>query len=143
MIHLPVTLATASILGIFYLVLSAAVSGERNRSKTGLGTGPEPNVALGAEHKAPPLFVAVRRHGNFAEYVPLSLILIMLLELNGVPRPWLLGLAGALVLARLMQAAGMGMAAPNLPRAGGSTIQWLMILTASVYGLALTVMHWS
>src|SRR5215469_10644150 len=122
MTPIPVTLATASILGIFFVVLSAAVSNERGRSKIGLGTGAEMSAALGAEDKASRLLVAVRRHGSFAEYVPISLLLIMLLELSGVPRAWLVGLAGSLVLARLMIVAGMGRAAPNVLRAGGSTI---------------------
>lgn len=137
MLSLPVTLTTACILGIFYVTLSAAVSAERNRSKIGLGAGAEISVALGAEHHAPRLFIAVRRHGHFAEYVPLSILLIMLLEIEGAGRLWLYGLASALVLARLMVAFGMGRAAPNIFRAGGNVIQWTMILVASVYGLAV------
>lgn len=139
MFQLPVTLATASVLGIFYVVLSAAVSGERGRSKIGLGTGGEMSAALGSEHKASRLLIAVRRHGHFSEYVPLSLILLLLLELRGASRPWLLGLAGALVLARLMITAGLGRAAPNVLRAGGNAIQYAMIAAASIYGLVLAI----
>jgi uncharacterized membrane protein YecN with MAPEG domain len=141
MIDLPVSLATTCILGILYVVLSASVSVERNRSKIGFGTGAEASAALGAEHKAPRLLIAVRRHGHFAEYVPISLILIFLLELSGANRNWLYGLAGALILARLMIAFGMGRAAPNLFRAGGNTVQWAMIIVASVYGLVLLISH--
>ncbi len=134
---LPITLCTASLLGILYVLLSIAVSGERGRSKIGLGTGTEGSVALGDEHNASRLFVAVRRHGHFAEYVPLSLILMMLLELGSANRLMLMGLAAALILARIMIVFGLGRAAPNVLRAGGSTIQYLMILVASVYGLVL------
>jgi len=134
---LPITLCTASILGILYVLLSIAVSGERSRSKIGLGTGTEGSVALGEEHNASRLFVAVRRHGHFAEYVPLSLILMMLLELGHARRMILIGLGVALVLARIMIVFGLGRAAPNVLRAGGSTIQYLMILVASVYGRVL------
>ncbi len=137
MISLPVTLTTACVLGIFYVALSAAVSAERNRSKIGLGSGTEISVALGTEHQAPRLLIAVRRHGHFAEYVPISILLIMLLEIEGAGRLWLCGLASALVLARLMIAFGMGRAAPNVFRASGSVIQWTMIVAASVYGLAI------
>jgi hypothetical protein len=49
----------------------------------------------------------------------------------------LIGLAAALILARIMIVFGLGRAAPNVLRAGGSTIQYLMILVASVYGLVL------
>ena len=139
MIAIPITLATASILAILYVVLSAAVSAERNRSKVGFGTGAETSVALGAEHKAPRLLVAVRRHGHFAEYVPISILLLLVLELSGANRNWLLGLAAALVLSRVMIAFGMGRAAPNLLRAGGNTINWAMILAGAIYGLVLVV----
>jgi uncharacterized membrane protein YecN with MAPEG domain len=139
MLDIPVTLATASILGVLYVVLSLAVSLERNRSKVGLGTGAEASVVLGTEHQATPLIVAVRRHGNFQEYVPISILLLLLLELSGADRDWLYGLAGALILSRLMIAFGMGRAAPNPFRAGGITINWVMIMAASIYGLVLVV----
>lgn len=142
MIFLPVTLATASVLGILYVLLSIAVSGERGRSKIGLGTGAEASSALGKEHEAPRLLIAVRRHGHFAEYVPLSLILLMLLELANTNRDVLLGLAGTLVLARLMITAGMGRPAPNFLRAGGNVIQVLMILTACGFGLFAVAANW-
>jgi uncharacterized membrane protein YecN with MAPEG domain len=141
LLDLPVTLVTTCVLGIFYVALSAAVSAERGRSKVGFGTGTDAHVALGAEHKAPRLLVAVRRHGHFAEYVPISILLIMLLEIRQANPMWLYALAGALVLARLMIAFGMGRAAPNVFRAGGNVVQWLMIVAASGYGLALVFMR--
>jgi len=135
MIVLPVTLATSAILALLYVLLSIAVSGERRRSNIGLGTGAEASAALGKEHEAPRLLIAVRRHAHFAEYVPLSLILLMLLEMANTGRFVLIGLAGALVVARLMITAGIGRAAPNVLRAGGNLVQLLMILVASVYAL--------
>jgi uncharacterized membrane protein YecN with MAPEG domain len=135
MIVLPVTLATAAVLGIVYVLLSVAVSGQRGKAKIGLGTGAEATAALGQEHTAPKLLIAVRRHGHFAEYVPLSLILLMLLELANTNRDVLIGLAAALVLSRLMITAGMGRAAPNLLRAGGNVVQLVMILGACVFAL--------
>lgn len=131
----PVTLLTASVLGIVFVILSAMVSRERGRSRVGLGAGAETSVALGAEHEAPRLLIAMRRQGNFAEYVPISLLLLLLLELNGAPQWRLLVLAAVLVLARLMFTFGLGRAAPNLFRAGGSALQYLMIASASIWGL--------
>lgn len=142
MIVLPVTLATAAVLGIVYVLLSVAVSGQRGKTKIGLGTGADATAALGQEHTAPKLLIAVRRHGHFAEYVPLSLILLMLLELANTNRDVLIGLAVALVLSRLMITAGMGRAAPNLLRAGGNVIQLLMILTACGFGLFAVAANW-
>jgi uncharacterized membrane protein YecN with MAPEG domain len=141
LIDLPVTLVTACVLGIFYVGLSVAVSGERGRSKIGLGSGMEASVALGAEHQAPRLLVAVRRHGHFAEYVPLSILLIMLLEIEGASRLWLCVLAALLVVSRAMIAFGMGRSAPNVFRAGGNVVQLGMIVAASLWGLVLAFTH--
>ena len=133
----PVTLATAAVLAIAFVLLSIAVSGERGKSKVGLGAGIETSVALGAERHASPLLIAIRRHGHFAEYVPLSLILMMLLEANHAGRTELVALAGTLVLSRAMIAAGLGRSAPNVLRAGGNVLQLLMILAAAVYGFII------
>jgi hypothetical protein len=141
LIDLPVTLVTTCVLGIFYVGLSAAVSAERGRSKVGFGSGAEVSVALGAEHRAPRLLVAVRRHGHFAEYVPLSILLILLLEIAGASRLKLGALAALLVASRAMIAFGMGRAAPNVFRAGGNVAQWVMIVVASVWGLVLVFTH--
>jgi hypothetical protein len=135
MILLPVTLVTASVLGIIYVLLSVMVSGERNRAKVGLGTGTDPSVPLGEEHNASRLLVAVRRHGHFAEYVPFSLILMGLLEMAGSTRALLLSLGIGLVVARLMISFGLGRAAPNVWRAGGNVIQLAFILVACSVGL--------
>ena len=132
---LPVTLTTAALLSVLYVFLSIAVSGERGRSKIGLGTGAEASAVLGQEHTAPKLLIAVRRHGHFAEYVPISLILMALLEMAGTGRDVLIGLAAALVIARLMIVFGMGRPAPNVLRAGGNVIQLLTILAAAGLGM--------
>ena len=134
---LPITLVATAVLALLYVWLSVRVTIARSRSKIGLGSGAETSAALGQEHTASPLLVAVRSHGNFAEYVPISLILLALLELTGADRRFLVGLASALVVARLMIAFGMGRAAPNPFRAGGSLLQWTVIVVASAYGLWL------
>jgi len=49
----------------------------------------------------------MRRHANFAEWVPLALILIALLELNGARALGIHLLGAALVAARLVHAFGI------------------------------------
>lgn len=137
MIEFPVTLATACALGIAYAGLSIAVGRQRGQANLSLGLGPDVGVAIGEEYKASPLLVAIRRHGQFAEYVPISILLLLLLELDHANAMAVLGLAGALVLSRLCMALGLGRTAPNPLRTAGNLLQWGMILTASVYGLAL------
>ena len=80
------------------------------------------SVAIGEEYKAPPLLVAIRRHGQFAEYVPISILLLLLLELNHANAVALAGLAGVLVLSRLCMALGLGRTTPNPLRTAGNLL---------------------
>jgi uncharacterized membrane protein YecN with MAPEG domain len=138
---LPISLITAGFLALVFVALSLNVSRLRGKTKVGLGSGVDASVALGAEHSASPLLIAIRSHANFAEYVPISLILLGLLEFSGADQRMMIGLSAALVLSRLMIPFGMGRPAPNLLRAGGMTIQWLMISVAAVYGVWLVLLR--
>ena len=60
----------SGLLGLLYLVLAGWVVRHRYRAKVGIGDGGDPALAR-----------AVRVHGNFAEYVPLTLVLLLLLVL--------------------------------------------------------------
>ena len=126
----PITLATSGLLGLIYLSLTVAVVRQRFKTKVMLGDGTD------SAHGAP-LHVAVRAHGNFAEYVPLSLILLGGIEAAGAPRLLILILAAALVLGRLLHPLGMGMKSPNFPRAGGAMLNWAMLLIASITALIM------
>ena len=89
--------------------------------------GPDVSIAIGEEYKAPPLLVAIRRHAQFAEYVPISILLLLLLEVNHANRVALIGLAGVLVLSRFCMALGLGRTTPNPLRTAGNLLQWGMI----------------
>ena len=120
----PVTLATASLLAIAYAFLSVAVGRQRGMANISLGLGPEASVAIGQEHTASSLLVAIRRHAQFAEYVPISIILLLLLELSHTNRIALIVLAAMLVTSRLAMALGLGRSTPNPLRAAGNLLQW-------------------
>lgn len=49
----------------------------------------------------------IRAHGNFSETAPMALLLMLLLELGGVAPAWLVLLGTALLLGRLLHAAGL------------------------------------
>ncbi len=83
---LPVTGLYAALLAGAFLVLSLRAIGARRRYR----------AALGTPHRI--VERAVRTHGNFAEYVPLSLVLLAALELNGLPG-WALHALGLTLLA--------------------------------------------
>jgi|SRR5271166_17786 len=137
MVTLPITLATASVLGLIFVVLSALTIRARVKTNTSLGIGE--SVAMGQEATASPLLIASRTQANFAEYVPLSLILLALLEGWGVNDSFLVAVAVLLVLSRLLHVIGMNRSTPNPFRGGAIILQFLLIASMAVYGLMLAV----
>ena len=85
---MTVTLIYAGALAIWFLVLSIRVIQGR------MGPG---NPSLG-DGGNPMLLRRIRGHANFAEYVPLILVLMGFLELSGLPG-WVLHVLGATLLA--------------------------------------------
>ena len=136
MIFPALTLAATAILALLFLGLCINVSRYRISTRISLGDGSQ-NYALGDEASAPRLFVASRSLANFAEYVPLSLILLLIIEMVGAPRWTVIALAATLVLSRLMHPFGMHLPAPNPLRAGGILLQWLVLLLGAIYALLL------
>ena len=130
---LPVTALTAALLALFFVTLSVRVVLARFKAKTSIGTGDGTSVGTGQEADASPLLVAARVHANFAEYVPFSLILLGLIELQGGSRNMLLGLAAALVIARLAHPLGLGLKSPNMARTLGFALNQIMLLCAAIY----------
>ncbi|GCL66229.1 MAPEG family protein [Pseudaquabacterium pictum] len=57
---------------------------------------------------------AVRVHGHFAEYVPLALLLLLLLELAGMPAALLHGYGLLLLVSRAAHAIGVGRSPEHL-----------------------------
>ena len=91
-----VTLLYAGILGVMSIVLSFGAGSQRVNKDISVGDGGD------AE-----LLVATRRHGNFVEYVPLALILMMLHELNGMSAATMHVFGGVLVVCRIAHALGL------------------------------------
>jgi len=136
MLDLPITLITGSILTLCYVVLTMRVVFARVSNKVSLGTGPgAATIALGENNAPSPLLVPMRAHGNFAEYVPLSLVMMGLVEGHGGNKTMLMALAATLVVARLMHAVGIGMQAPNAMRGGGVVLQMTVLIVLAVAGL--------
>ena len=110
----------AGLLGLLLVVLSARVILMRRQQKISLGHAE--NTAL--ERR-------IRAHGNFAEYAPMALILIGLLELSGFGAAGLHLLGIALVCGRLLHGWAFSFTDGNMVgRVGG------MIITLTVIGLA-------
>ncbi len=92
----PVTSVVAAVLTGLYLKLTFGVIRLRQKHKVSLGDGGREDLGQ-----------AIRAHGNFAEYVPLGLILLGCLELNGAPRLLTTALGFSLVLGRGLHATGI------------------------------------
>src|SRR5688500_9500598 len=88
---MTVTPLYAGVLALLYLVLSYRVVQMRGPGFPSLGDGG--NDAL---------MRRIRGHGNFAEYVPLLVLMLGILELGELPATWLHALGITLVLARVL-----------------------------------------
>jgi len=99
----------AALLAFFYVYLSARTIGVRLKAKISIGDGGDDEMLR-----------AMRMHANFAEYAPITLILLAFLDLQGGPI-WLLHTLGVLfVLARLSHAYGISsVQAPGKFRVAG------------------------
>lgn len=96
MLSTPVTAFYAGLLAVFYLYLSALIILYRRNHKIGLGDGGDRHFTQ-----------LIRSHGNFAEYVPLVLILSLIAEMNEVNAP-ALHISGVCILfGRLIHAYGL------------------------------------
>jgi uncharacterized membrane protein YecN with MAPEG domain len=136
---LPVTTATAGLLGLLHVALGFRVTLTRFATKQSLGTGGADHARLGEEKRASPLLLASRSHANFTENVPIALILLGIAE-HDLGQVWFVfTLALLLLVARVIHPIGMAMAAPNPFRAGGALLTWGMITAASAHALVRTV----
>jgi uncharacterized protein len=128
---LIVTTLIACILAAFFIRLSLGVIRLRRRHKVGLGSG-------GADD----LERAIRAQANFAEYVPIALILMACLEINGAPL-WLIGILGiALVAGRMIHAKGINQPPPHFSnRVIGMKLTITTLIMLVVFNLAWVLMQ--
>jgi len=123
---LLITSIIAALLTIVFIGLSFAVIGLRRKNKVGLGSGGYEDLER-----------AIRAQGNFAEYVPLGIILIACLELNGAPW-WLVAIPGVtLIIGRLIHAVGMNTPPPDFSkRVLGMKFTFYTLITLVVLNLS-------
>lgn len=138
-LHYPgTTLLAGALLGLIFAVLSILVVVQRGAYKVNLGSGETPAAA--SDPAASPLLVAVRSQANFAEYVPLILILLALVEMRTGSGWKLQALAYGLVVARVAHPIGMRLKAPNPFRAAGFLLTIIILIGAAVQALRVVLM---
>lgn len=116
----------AALLAILFVVLSIRTIRARRSLRIGLGHADNPAMLR-----------AMRVHANFAEYVPMALILIYLVE-SSAARPMLIHLLGAaLLVARLSHAFGVSREPENFKfRVFGMALTFTVLLMCALYLLA-------
>ena len=115
---MPITPLFAALFGLMYVVLSVRVVKIRFAERISLGS---------ADHKE--LERAVRTHGNFIEYVPLSLLLFWFLESVTFNSELVFYLASVLLVSRIAHVLGM-----NNPK------KWLILRQFGVIGTFATLL---
>ena len=117
-----ITSLYAALLAIIWFVLFGAVGRLHGKHNISLGDGGLADM-----------IVANRRHMNFVESVPLALILILLVDLNGGSATWVHALGIVLVVSRIIHPFGLSIETMNTPArvigAGGTVF---VILGAAI-----------
>jgi uncharacterized membrane protein YecN with MAPEG domain len=124
-----VTLLTGGILGLVFLILSWRVVQVRQSAQVELGDGGDTL-----------LLARIRAHANFAEYVPICLVLLGLVEMSYRETPaglWVAG--GTLVAVRIAHAVGMATRGANPGRIVGILGTWAVLAALSVWAIWLAL----
>ena len=126
---LVVTPVYAGLLTLVYLVLTARVVRYRRGNQISLGDSGDAQMGK-----------RIRVHGNFAEYAPLAMILLLLTELQGAPVPVLHLIGLAFLTGRICHAIGVSQTPQIMPlRVAGMmlTISVLMFTSLGLIGHSL------
>jgi len=123
----PITALYAGLCALLLLLLALLVVNQRHISKVGLGDGG--NEALAR---------AMRVQANFVEYVPLSLVLMVVAEINGVPPKWLHMAGVVLIGSRLLHAWGLSHSSgKSFGRMAGTLGTFLVLFGLAVLALKI------
>jgi uncharacterized membrane protein YecN with MAPEG domain len=124
---IPVIVPTyAAILVLIFVFLSARVIQMRASAKIGIGTGNNPEMER-----------RIRVHGNFAEYVPLALLLLVFMEMQQHSRYLIHILCIALIVARVVHAIGVTPVNENFPMRVASALTTFAVLAIAAIALLI------
>ena len=122
---MAVTPIYAGLLALLYLLLSYRVVQSRGHGRPSLGDGGDQD-----------LLRRIRGHGNFAEYVPLLLLMIAMLEFNHLPVYLLHALGITLLIARLLHGYALSFTESfKFGRFWGTALTFLLLLVCGVLSL--------
>lgn len=119
---MTVTPAYAAVLGLIFVALSVRTIRMRRRHRVAVGDGGNAELRR-----------AMRVHANFAEYVPLALLLIFFVEHDGAKTLLVHALGIALLAGRLLHAWGVSQEPENFRyRVSGMVLTFGTIITAAL-----------
>jgi uncharacterized membrane protein YecN with MAPEG domain len=122
---MEITLLYTSLITILAIFLAFKVGITRGKTNTLLGEGDSSE-----------LLQSIRSHGNLMESAPITLILLLLLEMQSVAE-WKLHLIGSsFFLFRILHAYGISISRESTPyRVVGALGSWMLMLGMSIYGV--------
>lgn len=125
-LNLPATCTAAILMGLLLVVMTAGIGLMRRHSQISIGDGGDKLLAR-----------RVRGHANAAEQIPIALILLALVEVQGAAPGITWGIVVALVAGRLLHAAQFWFRyAPFMMRPIGVVITLAAQLAAIVWLIA-------
>ncbi len=128
MIAGPISFLYAAVLGLLLIALSVTVVLARRRFRVGLGVGKDEEMQQ-----------AVRVQGNFTEYVPFAVVLLIVAEITGMPLPAVHAAGSVLVVSRLVHAWGLSHSpGRTFGRFYGTAGTWIVITGLSLWILFAT-----
>jgi uncharacterized membrane protein YecN with MAPEG domain len=126
MIMLPITLTIAGAAALLGIWIASRVGTLRRRHKVLIGDGGHTDLAA-----------RMRAHANFAEYAPIFLILLGLVELARGSHPLLWGAGIVFILGRILHVFGMDRQTNNALRAAGIWMTVISLIGLALYAIAL------
>jgi len=126
-----ITMLYAGLCVLLVVFLAVRVAMWRLRHKIGLGDGGDKE-----------LLKRVRAHGNAVEYLPLCLILLGGMELNGYPNSLIHGFGAALFVSRVAHAWGVSRSSgSSIGRLTGMAVTWTIMLAMAGFAIVGYVMQ--
>ncbi len=123
-----ITSIYASLLALLIVKLSLAVIKLRRKNRVSVGDGGHEELQL-----------AIRAHANAVEYIPITLMLLLTLELNGAPKILIHILGVTLLTGRILHA--MGLPAKDFQRRVlGMQITIYLLIGLAILNMAFLVL---
>ncbi|CAM4292551.1 MAPEG family protein [Pseudoalteromonas ostreae] len=118
----------AALLALFYIYLTINIVKVRRAERISLGDGGNQQLQC-----------AIRAHGNFIEYVPLAIILLFLVEYQGLASHYCHAFGAALLIGRVFH--NLGIVDKNLLYRQIGALTTFLIIVLSAFILLLTRLY--